>query len=282
MSHSLTASITPYGACGLIDFAKAGREKRYDLRPDLLEIHVPRLVEAHRVVGTYMTNTDLLHCGTVAFYNFLGPIAGEIADEIMAVPIKDGKSDESVVLGLPDTSRSKRKLGKIWNMVRQVFQSHMEEEIHRLFCSNTYLQHLYNCPDDNDEQKVYHSDTFFHCVKFWYFPLEVEKDDGPFWYVPNSVVLTPELIAWHEARVKDLREGQVEEWRGPGHREGSFRISPEELAFLGLKPEPVCVEPDTLVVANTHGFHRRGDVATPKHRLSIHGSIRIGNPFTCA
>jgi hypothetical protein len=107
----------------------------------------------------------------------------------------------------------------------------------------------------------------------------VKVDEGPFWYTPNSAKLTEGLISWHEDRVRDMKSGMVEEWRGQPHKEGSFRASLEELADLGYKPFPVEVDADTLVVANVFGFHRRGDTVKPTNRVSMHGSIRLKNPF---
>jgi len=262
-----------------VSFARFGKNKRYDLQPELLDIHVPRMIEAHRVAGSYMTPSELLNSGMIRIENFLGKaVAGEIKAQAEKSAIKDGQSNESRIGSHPN-SLAAHAMTPIWNVIAPLFQPVARGEAQNLFVGNSYLQHLYNLPEDGDEQKVFHSDTFFPCVKFWYFPHSVSLDEGPFWYVPKSPVLTERLIQWHADRVKDLKRGAAEEWRGPGHREGSFRISPEELHELEYTPEPVTVEADTLVVANVYGFHRRGDTRKPTHRVSMHGSIRINNPF---
>src|SRR5258708_24563312 len=53
-------------------------------------------------------------------------------------------------------------------------------------------------------------------------------------------------------------------------RQGSFRIEPEELPALGL-PEPrvFAVPANTLVVADTFGFHARGPSAGRSLRVEI-------------
>ena len=53
-------------------------------------------------------------------------------------------------------------------------------------------------------------------------------------------------------------------------REGSFRIDPAELAALGL-PEPrvFAVPANTLIVADTFGFHARGPSAGRSLRVEV-------------
>lgn len=265
-----------------MNFRDLGKKKRYDVYPELLDIHVERMKTAHRVVNTYMKESELLESGLLGAVNFVGAESAErIAAEIDKVPPKDGKTLESTVFTMKG-SESLKAMEWIWGILKTIFQEKTHNEVFSAFMHHSYLQHLHNCPDDKDEQKVFHSDTFFPCVKFWYFPREVKKEDGAFWYVPYSTVLTEKLLDWHEARVKDLKEGKSEEWRGAGHREGSFRISEEEIEGLGLKPMPVEVGPDTLLLGNVFGFHRRGDTLKPTDRLSIHGSIRFNNPFAWA
>lgn len=261
-----------------MDFAKYGKEKRYNLFPELLDRHVERMQAAHERANQYLKKTALLHMGLVRYENFLGDPEG-ITEQIMRCTIKDGKKDSTLLCNQPKESPAYRAKDKIWEAVRPVFQEGVMKRLERLFSEHTYLQHLKNEPIDSDDQKVFHSDTFFPCVKFWYFPHKVEVDDGPFWYVPFSTVLTENLLDWHRQRVKDLKEWKAEEWRGRGHQEGSFRISPEEIKALGLESIPVCVEADTLVIANVFGFHKRGDVKEVRHRCSIHGSIRF-DPFS--
>lgn len=258
-----------------LNLAQYGKEKRYDLYPKLLDLHVLRMIEANRLAPTYINDTELMHSGMIRYDKFLGAHSDWIEEEILSSLIKDGQCDESRVATKYGPSRA--SLPEIWGKISPLFPDHMQEEVLNSFRSNTYLQHLLNTPDDNDEQKVFHSDTFFPAVKFWYFPKAVTE--GAFWYVPNSPVLTDALIAWHEARVADIKAGRAESWRRHAHLEGSFRISPEELKELGYTQVPVTVDDDTLVIANTFGFHRRGDTSKPTHRAAIHGSIRINNPF---
>ena len=151
---------------------------------------------------------------------------------------------------------------------------------YNLFYNNTFVQKILNRPNDNDIQKVFHSDIFFPAVKFWYFPSEVTHE-GAFQYVPNSVDLTNEkILDWHyNQSSKASLGGEYESWRGDGHKEGSFRISMEEIRYLGLHRQTMKVKSNTLIIANVNGFHRRGDVSVSTYRNAIHGSIRIGQPM---
>lgn len=260
-----------------MDFAKLGKEKRYNLFPELLDLHILRMLEAHRRIDTYMKDSSLLHSGMLMFNNLLGKETAEkIKQEIGVGKIKDGLSLPTL-LAMQKGEAVKAK-APLWDLVMAQFKQGMTKRVKRLFDEQTYLQHLKNEPDDGDDQKVFHTDTFFPCVKFWYFPHSVSVNEGPFWYVPYSPEVTYKLLDWHRARVEDLKAGKAEEWRGQGHKEGSFRISPQEIKELGLQETPVTVQADTLVIANVFGFHKRGDVKESTHRMSIHGSIRF-DPF---
>ncbi len=53
-------------------------------------------------------------------------------------------------------------------------------------------------------------------------------------------------------------------------RQGSFRIEPHELSALGLgEPRVFAVPANTLIVADTFGFHARGPSAEPSLRAEI-------------
>lgn len=258
------------------------KEKRYNLFPELLDLHVERLIRADRAARSYLQKTPLLSFGLIKIEQLLGGETAKAVDEqIGRSLIFDGKQDQTRVVNLKGTV-CHEVCNVIYPIIMGMFEKNALPQAKKHFGFYTYLQHLFNRPEDKDEQKLFHTDTFFHCVKFWYFPHDVEDDNGAFWYVPYSPVLTDKLVAWHSRRVKDLKEGKSEKWRGLAHREGSFRISTEEIRALGLEPLAVGVKADTLVIGNVFGFHRRGDTKTPTHRHAIHGSIRFNDPFAFA
>jgi hypothetical protein len=125
------------------------------------------------------------------------------------------------------------------------------------------LRHAHDGPPD--PQTALHADTFHPTVKAWLFLTDVAADAGPFTYVPGSHRLTPERLAWERRMSLAARHSA-----DPEIRQGSFRIVPGELASLGL-PEPriFAVPANTLIVADTFGFHARGPSAGRSVRVEI-------------
>lgn len=121
-----------------------------------------------------------------------------------------------------------------------------------------------------DPQKTLHSDTFQPTAKYWLFLNDVAIDEGPFVYAPGSHALTGKRLKFeYDMSCRDI--GTLDHHSAVG----SFRISERELTALGFAPKPLPVRANTLVIANTHGFHRRGDIAKPCSRLAIFGSARV-------
>jgi Phytanoyl-CoA dioxygenase (PhyH) len=121
------------------------------------------------------------------------------------------------------------------------------------------------CAGPDDPQTALHADTFHPTVKAWLFLTDVAEDTGPFTYVPGSHRLTTERLAW-ESRMSlaASRSSNAEV------RQGSFRIDPAELRSLGLpQPRAFAVSANTLVVADTFGFHARGPSVRPSLRVEI-------------
>lgn len=126
----------------------------------------------------------------------------------------------------------------------------------------TILSHRGDGPDD--PQLALHSDAFQPSAKAWLFLDRVEDADGAFTYVPGSHRLTGERLAWERAR--SLTAARAERLTA----RGSFRIDPAELPALGLPPPKAFAVPaNTLVVADTFGFHARGRAAAPGERVEI-------------
>ncbi|WP_102866880.1 phytanoyl-CoA dioxygenase family protein [Pseudovibrio exalbescens] len=124
--------------------------------------------------------------------------------------------------------------------------------------------------DKRDPQTFFHSDTFQPTAKAWLFLKDVSIEDGPFNYVPGSHRLTRARREWEyeQSLVAASHPNKL-------HAAGSFRATIEDLDKMGL-PEPVAlaVPANTLVVADTHGFHARGRSQRPSSRLGLYGSLR--------
>ena len=120
-------------------------------------------------------------------------------------------------------------------------------------------------PGPADPQTFLHADTFHPTVKAWLFLTDVAEDAGPFTYVAGSHQLTAERLAWERRMSLDAVSSANAETR-----QGSFRIDEAELAGLGLpRPRVFAVPANTLIVADTFGFHARGPSAGASLRVEI-------------
>ena len=125
------------------------------------------------------------------------------------------------------------------------------------------LRHAHEGPVD--PQTRLHADTFHPTVKAWLFLTDVAADAGPFTYVPGSHRLNDARLGWERRMSLTAPQSPLAE-----DREGSFRVDPAELTTLGL-PQPVAlaVPANTLVVADTFGFHARGPSSGRSLRVEI-------------
>lgn len=129
-----------------------------------------------------------------------------------------------------------------------------------------YLQTIISRHADGtpDPQLELHADTFHPSLKAWLFLTDVTNDQGPLTYVPGSHRLTRERLQWEKARSISIKTSDRLSQRG------SFRISADELASLGLpQPRRFAVPANTLVVIDTCGFHARGSSDRPTVRAEI-------------
>jgi hypothetical protein len=125
-----------------------------------------------------------------------------------------------------------------------------------------------------DPQIQLHSDTFHPSLKAWLFLTDVGPDDRPLTYVAGSHLLSAEREDWeHRKSIDVATEGDRLSQRG------SFRIAPNELAELNLPaPTRFSVPANTLVAADTCGFHARATSDRPTVRVELWAYARR-NPF---
>lgn len=125
-----------------------------------------------------------------------------------------------------------------------------------------------------DPQKTMHADTFHPTMKAWLFLEDVTPAKGPFTYVTGSNQLTWKRLKWEHQRsitARDNPDGYSEK--------GSFRAGPDDLSAMGLpKPTGICAKAGTLVIANTNGFHGRGQAEAGASRLEVWAYARP-SPF---
>ena len=126
----------------------------------------------------------------------------------------------------------------------------------------------------SDPQTLLHADTFHPTVKAWLYLNDEASESLPFLYVPGSHRATPERLEWERRMSLAAPHSPNAE-----NRQGSFRIDPQDLAQLGL-PAPSVIPklPNTLIVADTFGFHARGVSEHSMSRVEIWAFGRR-NPF---
>lgn len=140
----------------------------------------------------------------------------------------------------------------------------------------TYIQTILSHVRDAqpDPQTDLHIDTFHPTVKAFYFLTDVAEDEGPFVYVPGSHRLTEGRLKWeYEQSIGAAESGDRLASRG------SLRATTAEVAAMGFPaPRAFAVPANTLVVADTVGFHARGLSVRPSVRVEIWTYGRR-NPF---
>ncbi|WP_208996282.1 phytanoyl-CoA dioxygenase family protein [Pseudovibrio ascidiaceicola] len=121
-----------------------------------------------------------------------------------------------------------------------------------------------------DPQTDFHIDTFHATSKAWLFLRDVDVADGPFHYVPGSHRYTPERTAWEfEQSLNAVQHPDAM------HAAGSFRASEDDILRLGYgEPISFDVPANSLVIADTHGFHRRGIATRPGVRIGLFADLR--------
>ncbi|MEH3107001.1 MAG: phytanoyl-CoA dioxygenase family protein [Sphingomonas fennica] len=141
------------------------------------------------------------------------------------------------------------------------------------FYVQTILAGVHDAPPD--PQLHLHADTFHPTVKAWLFLTDVAADEGPLTYVAGSHRMTPARLAWEQRQSEALSAGGGDRLS----QRGSLRIRADELPALGLPPATAFAVPaNTLVVADTCGFHARGPSLRPSIRVEIWGYGRR-SPF---
>lgn len=130
----------------------------------------------------------------------------------------------------------------------------------------------------HDPQKILHSDCFHPTVKAWLFIDNVNEDNGPFNYVPSSNQFSFKRLSW-EYQQSILASKKQEKINKKRNWDGSFRVNNDELKDMGYtNPLAIKVPANSLVIANTHGFHCRGQALDAASRMSIWMQCR-DNPF---
>ena len=138
---------------------------------------------------------------------------------------------------------------------------------------DTY-QNLDNQGLDNDVENILHADLHTPTVKMFFYLNDVNETNGAFVYAKGSHKLTLERVK-HEYELS-VRQAKMKKGlkipdallarRG---KEVRNIISPKYFDSMRVTESQICVKPNTLVVANNMGFHRRGEFAGNSTRKAL-------------
>jgi hypothetical protein len=131
------------------------------------------------------------------------------------------------------------------------------------------LEHLcHGDTTERDPQTVLHVDTFFNTHKVWLYLDDVTEQNGALVYVPGSHVLD----------AVRLREEYRATTTPDGCPEPSRRVSDREVERRGQARRVISAPRNTLVIANTCGYHCRSVGEPGTFRRALHMAFRF-DPF---
>ena len=135
---------------------------------------------------------------------------------------------------------------------------------------------IFGDPDkDTDGNVPFHADIHFHSHKVLYYMSDVTEEGGPFVYCKNSHLNNLDRLLF-EFKRGQLKDAHIEGWRIQEHLDKKFFNN----YFNKLKNQEykVACPANTLVIANVHGFHKRGESISGVERSLIRIPYRY-NPL---
>lgn len=138
---------------------------------------------------------------------------------------------------------------------------------------------------DNDVENILHADLHTATVKMFFYVNEVDESNGAFVYAKTSHRCTAaRLLHEYELGVRQARlkknlpiESSLVCLRG---KEIRNIIHPKHREKMRITETQISVKPNTLVIANNMGFHRRGEFTSDKPRKSVQVNFRyLERPF---
>lgn len=123
--------------------------------------------------------------------------------------------------------------------------------------------------DQHDPENDLHIDTFHSTHKAWLYLDDVGAEQGPLAVVPGSHRLDGNLLGHTYRYFRDF---------GKSARSPSRRVAKSELDQRKLREVAMVVPANTLVIANTGGYHRRLRGTEGAMRTALHVSAR-SQPF---
>ncbi len=126
----------------------------------------------------------------------------------------------------------------------------------------------------HDNNKDFHYDTFHNTFKAWLFLKDVKEEQGPFHLVPYSHNFSIKRFfsEWWYSIIYALKIITEPSFRIEEGDNDKIRDNYNKKSIKAIVPK------NTLVVANAHGLHRRGDAENGSVRESVQFWTRE-NPF---
>ena len=118
-------------------------------------------------------------------------------------------------------------------------------------------------PGDCSQTEL-HSDTFHDAFKVWFFPNGVKEEDMPMKYCIGSQRFSFRRLMFEWMRSMMARNGDELSWR--------VKNAPIMRPLVQNEIGCVCA-PNTVVIANVHGFHCRSAATQECNRWQLHFSV---------
>jgi hypothetical protein len=224
------------------------------------------------------STTMLRKNGFIVIPNFLSQkVFDQVKDEFFNTtdigsyaPIKDGDTRVERYTFSPDKWKTLPAVNKLLsdNLLVRTLEG---AELKNIKIGDVWFDTIYyDAPQKGtSSQSQLHSDTFFNTHKVWFFIEPVKLENGPLCFVPGTNRLSLKRLMFDYK--KSIHFEELMDY--------SFRVEPKDRSFLGCMEKALICPENTLVIANTRGFHRRGYAKAGHTRKQIHFCIRT-NPFS--
>lgn len=198
-----------------------------------------------------------------AFQRFRGGSAGQL--EVTRFHVSDDNKDS------PYTKRYLQDNPLILSITAAVIRRRIKSK--SVLMLNVYRKRT-DSVIDNDLENILHADLHTPTLKAFYYVNDIDSGNGAFVYAKGSHKLSMSRLG-HEydmsVRSAKLKKGDhlpadLLEYRGPLKRN---KISESYRSKMKIVETQICGKPNTLVIANNMGFHRRGEFTSERPRKTI-------------
>ena len=128
---------------------------------------------------------------------------------------------------------------------------------------------------DTDQNVQFHCDIHFDSHKILYYISDVSEEDAPFIYCKKSHKNNFQRM-WYELKRGQLKDSHKDSYRIENHLDKKFFAN--YFKKIMEHKYKVISPGNTLIIANVHGFHKRGEASKDKNRAIIRIPYRY-NPL---